>query len=463
MEYDKLIDDVKYKIDNFSYDGTVYDDIYNKAAAQYAAAYKASADALSAKAEKNRHLAVGSNALESKSLAESLAMRGLAKSGESSMMKINSAISLNNALSAISAEELNARANLENEKLKLLAGLGKDIGLKKATAAEAEKNALYNRLSELEALQAKDEEWRTKLANEEARWKQELSASIEKWKAELASNEEKWRTQLASNDEKWQAELELKNAENAAAEEKWQAELAAKEDQWKAELDAQIEKWKTELALQSASAGTAGSSGGKVSSGAGGNSSAFTEAGNEGFEPSTSAKVAAEALVATITDGSLYIRGDKMKSEITQAMIDLVSGTDLTEEYVKNLLFVLEAHGYDKDFNIDLAMQDFMGESRDLYKQLLQEKTALYQEFGMSYSSAKENANEEASYSQLRTVMKNCAYKTTFEEAATMLGFSEDEIEAFYKKLEADGLSTYDSKKPASGNVKSTKYKAAAQ
>ena len=148
------------------------------------------------------------------------------------------------------------------------------------------------------------------------------------------------------------------------------------------------------------------------------------------------AKAAAEALIETITDGSLYIRGDRMKTQITQAMIDLVSGTDLTEEYVKNLVFVLESHGYDWDFNIDLAMKDFMGESREIYKKVLAEKTALYQDFGMSYSSAVEKANEEAAYSQLRTVLRNCQYQSTFEKAAEMLGYSEAEIKAFYKKQE---------------------------
>ena len=465
MEYDKLIDDVKYKIDNYSYDGTVYDDIYNKAAAQYAAAYKASADALSAKAEKNRALAVGSNALQSKSLAESLALRGLAKSGESSMMKINSAISLNNALATISGEELNARAKLENERLKLLAGLGKEISMSKANAAQAEKAALYNRLSELESMQAKDEEWRAKLANEEARWKQELAASIDKWKAELASNEAKWQSQLASNDEKWKAELELQKAENASADEKWRAELAAKEKQWRSELDAEIKKWQANLTLQSAGNGSAStvSTSNKTNVSTSGKGGTSAKELPEGFEPSTAAKAAAEALVATITDGSLYIRGDRMKTQITQAMIDLVSGTDLTEEYVKNLVFVLESHGYDWDFNIDLAMKDFMGESREIYKKVLAEKTALYQDFGMSYSSAVEKANEEAVYSQLRTVLRNCRYQSTFEEAAKMLGYSEEEIKAFYKKQEESGLGTYENPKPVSGSVKSSSYKAAAQ
>ncbi len=163
MDYQALIDETKHKIDNFSFDDSAYTAIYNEAKLRLTNAYKASDKSINTSLGEARQRAVGENALATKSLQEALAVRGLAKSGESSMLRLNQQLSLSNALANISSEGIKSKAELYSQHQKELAELGIDIGKQKANAIEAEKGLLYDRLSELEQLKADDERWRATL------------------------------------------------------------------------------------------------------------------------------------------------------------------------------------------------------------------------------------------------------------------------------------------------------------
>ncbi len=163
MDYQALIDETRKKIDNYTFDDSTYNAIYDKAKAHLESSYKAGAENIQASLNDARQKAVGDNAVATKSLQEALTLRGLARSGESAMLRINQQLSLSNALAKLSGQATHDKNELFSEHKKQLADLDIELGKQKNTAIESEKNALYNRLDELEKLKADDEKWKAEL------------------------------------------------------------------------------------------------------------------------------------------------------------------------------------------------------------------------------------------------------------------------------------------------------------
>lgn len=163
MDYTALINETKKKIDNYSFDDSQYNAIYEAAKEKLTEAYKAGEENISRTLDTEKQQAVGDNALATKSLQEALAARGLARSGESSMLKLNQQLSLSNALAKLSSAALQSKNDLYAQHQKELAELAADVGQQKATAIENEKSLLYGRLSDLEKLNADDEKLRASL------------------------------------------------------------------------------------------------------------------------------------------------------------------------------------------------------------------------------------------------------------------------------------------------------------
>lgn len=163
MDYTALINETKKKIDNYTFDDSQYNAIYEAAKEKLTEAYKAGESNINLSLDSEKQQAVGENALATKSLQEALATRGLARSGESSMLKLNQQLSLSNALAKLSSAALQSKNELYAQHQKELAELAADIGQQKATAIENEKSLLYGRLSDLEKLNAEDEERKANL------------------------------------------------------------------------------------------------------------------------------------------------------------------------------------------------------------------------------------------------------------------------------------------------------------
>lgn len=163
MDYTALINETKKKIDNYTFDDSQYNAIYEAAKEKLTEAYKAGENNINLSLDSEKQQAAGENALATKSLQEALATRGLARSGESSMLKLNQQLSLSNALAKLSSAALQSKNELYAQHQKELAELAADIGQQKATAIENEKSLLYGRLSDLEKLNAEDEERKANL------------------------------------------------------------------------------------------------------------------------------------------------------------------------------------------------------------------------------------------------------------------------------------------------------------
>lgn len=163
MDYTALINETKKKIDNYTFDDSQYNAIYEAAKEKLTEAYRAGESNINHSLDSEKQQAVGENALATKSLQEALAARGLARSGESSALKLNQQLSLSNALAKLSSAALQSKNELYAQHQKELAELAMDIGQQKASAMENEKSLLYGRLSDLEKLNAEDEERKASL------------------------------------------------------------------------------------------------------------------------------------------------------------------------------------------------------------------------------------------------------------------------------------------------------------
>ncbi len=241
MNYQALIDETKDKIKNYSFDDSAYSAIYGEAKKRLDNVYKAGGANIDASLKSSVQKAVGNNALQTKSLQEDLAARGLARSGDSSALRINQAVSLNNALASLANEAMKSKNDLYMQNQKDLSALETELGKQKASAMEADKSRLYNRLGELEKLAANDEQWKAELLNDRNRWQSELADSRDRWQSELADSSDRWQSELANDKDKWNAEL----ADNS---DRWKSELADSSDRWKSELADSSDRWKSELA-----------------------------------------------------------------------------------------------------------------------------------------------------------------------------------------------------------------------
>ncbi len=152
MDYKSQIEQLREKLDNYSFDSSAYDELFAKAYESLNKAYEQRQGELDETLKADRRRAAMDNTLQTRSLSEQLAARGLAKSGESSLMRINQAISLNNALEKLTANARSNRAELLAKHNENIAGLDTSLATMKATAAREDRSDLFARLEHLEGL-----------------------------------------------------------------------------------------------------------------------------------------------------------------------------------------------------------------------------------------------------------------------------------------------------------------------
>ncbi len=196
MDYKKLIDETRNKIENYSFDDDIYKGIYDAAKEKLDSAYKEGLNTVDSEHKTNRRKAIADNAVQTKSLREELAARGLARSGESAALSLNQSMALRNTVTELAREALKSKSELRASHAKELAALEQERSDKTVAAAEKEKEALADRLKHLESLDADKERWQAdynmELIKETNRAK-EAAAKLEaeNTKAEKAETEEK--------------------------------------------------------------------------------------------------------------------------------------------------------------------------------------------------------------------------------------------------------------------------------
>lgn len=164
MDYKKLIEETTDKIKNYSFDDELYDGIYSKAKERLDNAYVEGIRAVNDTYKAEKRKAVGDNALETKSLQQELATRGLALSGESAMLSLNQSMALRNNIAEIARAAIQSRRELVSGYNKDLTQLEKEQAQDKANAVTKDKEALGDRLEHLEKLQADEKKWQADYA-----------------------------------------------------------------------------------------------------------------------------------------------------------------------------------------------------------------------------------------------------------------------------------------------------------
>lgn len=379
MDYKDLIDRVKNEIDDYTPDDGVFGDIYQKAFDNLKNAYTAESARIAESYRADRNQLAADNALDTKNLSEELAARGLARSGESALLRINQAISLNNALSSLARAKTESEAKLLSEHGKELAELEKTMASEKADMATADKNNLYDRLMQLEKLYA---------------------------------------------DSKDSA------ADRAAAERKWKAELAADEKEWQAKLENQL----LLAGLKSQGSGGNGNSG--LGSGTGGNESGDTVNGSvsgnvssgngskdEGITPSVSALTVAKNIVDRYRDkyGNIH---DLDKDYIYEELATLIATTNISREYATAILTALKSMGFDENFSVEIASAPYFKEIYDRFDRVRNTQYELRLDKGMNSSDAFWFATDAA--------------KTAVDELLNRYGISKPDAEKIYRMLGID-------------------------
>lgn len=278
MDYQALINETKQKIDNYSFDDSAYNEIYEKAKTKLTNAYNTGTKEINRSLGDARKKAVEDNALATKSLQEALALRGLARSGESAMLKMNQQLSLSNALARISGEAVKSQGELYAQHQKELANLSTELGKQKTSAMESEKSVLYDRLSELEKLKADEDKWKTT-----------LYATTNK------NNSSSGTSSGEKNEEK---------KDNSAAI-----------------IDGFV--------------------GGLID--------------KDGVTPDISAEKTAKNILTTCGVDDGVIRSSVMQQRVYKELARIICSGDYSKAYSTELLNVLRSHGFNMDFDIELA------------------------------------------------------------------------------------------------------------
>jgi len=399
MDYNSLIDEAKRKIDNYRFDDSIYEEIYNRAASGFNSAFTQSSQAVDDEHNRGRQRAVGQSALETKSLSADLASRGLATSGESAMLRINQSLSLANALSALQSSALQSKTALASERDKSIASLQTEIASKKAAAMENEKQALYERLAHLERLGADERDRRERLAANETEWREKLTASENEWQTKLAAGENEWQTKLASSNAEWQAKLA---ASMAAAG-----------------------------AYGGASGGyaSAGASDGKADSGqakfdpmAAAKAAAVGTSVNDPYKPSMNATATASNLITKITGSGTSVGGEASQKLIRTELARLIANTNISADYTREVLFALKSKGFSIDFDLAVAQSGTVKTAIQFYDKTYEETLNRLVSEGMPRPDARKQAITAAEKRAKDTIQSSGLTDKQKRAALAMMG-----------------------------------------
>ncbi len=417
MSYKDYIDEAKEKLDNYSFDDSEYKKIYDAAYDNLSNAYRVSSNALEDSYYHGKLRAAGENALKTKNLSEELAARGLDTSGESAMLRINQAVSLNNRLSGLAQENMKAEAELARDYGDKISELNKTIATQMTNASKEDKGALYDRLAQLENLSAEEKLAAAEAAAAEEKWRAQLAADEQEWKAALNFDRYKFDREQLADENKWVAQLAV---EEALTKEK----LRAEEEKWRAQLEADEEEWRTKLfysIYQDANSQGEGETEGGKTEGDGVQSG--TTVDGDDLTPDIGAQTMANNIINRYADadGSLSSFGqDEVYSELAR----LISTSELNENYAKQILAALKSRGFYKEFSVELASEDYVKDGFTAYNIAYENAYIEAKSNGMSNSEAYKEAIAAAEIAAIAVVDGQDLDDDTKRQVLKMYGIS---------------------------------------
>lgn len=351
MDYNTLISKVKSDLDNYSFDNSEYDKLFEAAYKSLEDNYRQGEAALQKSYYEDKRQAAASNALDTKSLSEELAARGLATSGESAALRINQALSLNDSLSELAQGNQQARATLLKGYNENKAELNESQAKLMSDTASEERARLYDRLEHLEKLDAD----KTQAELEKEKWQAELDADMKKWLESLDFEKYKTDAEITADKEKWASELAMEKYLT-------EAKLAAEETEWRTQLEQQNSQWRTELFFNAFREGNKKETdSANDSDGDGGTAS-----------PGISAQTMANNIANRYTNASGGL-GSYSQDLVYSELARLIATGDLDEDYASQVLTVLKSRGFKREFSIELASEDYVKEGFTIYNTVFEE------------------------------------------------------------------------------------------
>lgn len=372
MDYNQLIEEVKKDLDDYSFDDSEYKKIFDSAYGNLEKSYNESRDALERSYYNERRKATAENALETKNLSEELAARGLGRSGESALLKINQAASLNNSLNDLAENNVDEQAKLLSDFHQRSSELDESYAKTVSDKTESEKKALYERLEHLE-----------NLSEQEAKRK----ADEEKWRAEL--NQERYALEQKLNAEAGKTDTEQEDGSKGTLKEKLSSLV-----KWGSNLFSSI--------IKNASAEKT--------------ESEETVSAEEGLVPSVAPQTMGNnILLRYLTDGKLTEFG---KSGIYSELARLIATSNLDKTYAEEVLAVLRSQGFDFEFSVELASSDYVKRGYEIYYRIYEEYYNGMTEDGEKESYAHKTAAAKAEEAIIEYIKK--LYITTDKKKAML-------------------------------------------
>lgn len=372
MDYNQLIEEVKKDLDDYSFDDSEYKKIFDSAYGNLEKSYNESRDALERSYYNERRKATAENALETKNLSEELAARGLGRSGESALLKIYQAASLNNSLNDLAENNVDEQAKLLSDFHQRSSELDESYAKTVSDKTESEKKALYERLEHLE-----------NLSEQEAKRK----ADEEKWRAEL--NQERYALEQKLNAEAGKTDTEQEDGSKGTLKEKLSSLV-----KWGSNLFSSI--------IKNASAEKT--------------ESEETVSAEEGLVPSVAPQTMGNnILLRYLTDGKLTEFG---KSGIYSELARLIATSNLDKTYAEEVLAVLRSQGFDFEFSVELASSDYVKRGYEIYYRIYEEYYNGMTEDGEKESYAHKTAAAKAEEAIIEYIKK--LYITTDKKKAML-------------------------------------------
>lgn len=385
MAYYDIINDLKSALDGYSDEEARLSALYKNAYDAAEKSYKAEQEALDKEYLASRNRVYSDSARDERNNYALLAERGLGFSGEAAQAKLNSNVLLSNRLGELESKNAESRYALDKDYSDKKHTLSLEY-LDKAGAANDEKNRLKLDIASLEQKAANDEADR-------AFEKEKLDAQL---KADADALALRLKADADTLDKKLKAEREMLDAELYA---KYYSQTQA----------------------------GSGSGGGK-GNGTGGED--LLEDILNGYMPDITPKDLAKLMVTNATDDN-FITDEKGDYLINKYLLDMYENYDMDSDYMKELIFMLKAYGYDQIDLSGMRVKVISHEAKAYYDESYVSNYDRYARAGASEADARSNARASARRSQLEYIRSRVSSLDEFLQCCKNAGISDSEANEY--------------------------------
>jgi len=200
--------------------------------------------------------------------------------------------------------------------------------------------------------------------------------------------------------------------------------------------DLEIKRAESEAKANAAYIAAANKSSGGKSGGSGSGSGSKSGSDDSGYTPSVSPSALAKQIVSSVTDGKERIDGAEAHYRVSKYLLELQNKYRLSDEYIKELGFLLNGYGYGETSTADKRKEVIIHDAPAYYQSELERiYDKLMSEGGYDEYSAGNAAKEEAEKSRLAHIYSQCVSEAEFRECCEALSINGEAVRAFLDTL----------------------------